>query len=244
MAFSVIENHIFACRSGVAEAVADIVAEALAVNNSVARAPIPGVIVCPDASAPIKRSEVALGGEFDFSAAEFNISLGVHTVDFLIVIKSLFIVCPRRGDYHRVVIIIAFEENIKIQFSVKRALLVMPHKASAALFVNERKAAIIRLFIDVSLCAVRGHIQRAHRHYKGSHKIVFLVFIKIIERGVGKSHISVVGNNSSKSIAVIVNDNIIIPFLDSHSVGFYVKRAVFRNKLVCPAGLEQRAVEA
>lgn len=51
---SVIENHIFACGICITEAVTEIEAERLAVNNIVSRTPVPSVVISPDTSAPVK----------------------------------------------------------------------------------------------------------------------------------------------------------------------------------------------
>ena len=59
MRFAVVENDIFAGSGGIAEAVAQIKAEWLAVNNPVARSPVPGIVIGPNAPPPVQSAEVA-----------------------------------------------------------------------------------------------------------------------------------------------------------------------------------------
>ena len=72
MSLSVIKYDIFACRRGIAEAVSDIKAERFAVYNSVSGAPIPCVIICPYASAPVESAKIRCRVKFIVSAVKWR----------------------------------------------------------------------------------------------------------------------------------------------------------------------------
>src|SRR5690606_39009988 len=51
------EDHVFGGRRGVAEAVADVETEGLSLGDAGGRAPVPDIVVGPDAAAPVEHAE-------------------------------------------------------------------------------------------------------------------------------------------------------------------------------------------
>ena len=111
MSLTVIKNHVFTCGRCVTETVTDIKTETVTVNLSRARTPIPNIIIGPNTSAPIKTSKVCFRRKFIHFSVIHYLAGSTHTINFLIVIKRLFIRFKRSGNYHSV-IIKTFESDI------------------------------------------------------------------------------------------------------------------------------------
>ena len=101
MRLAVIEQHIFGCRRRIAETIADIEAEAASVcEYRLSRTPVPGIIVSPDTASPVQsRQSAVLRPEPVFPAAQCNDSVGAQAVDFLVVIKMVFLRKRRSNDH-------------------------------------------------------------------------------------------------------------------------------------------------
>ncbi len=100
MGDAVIKNDIFACGGGIAETIADIKSERHAVNLTGAGTPIPNIVICPNSPAPIKSCKIKFPVESNQLTVIFNFTRSTQSVDFLIVIKRFFILCPRSGNNH------------------------------------------------------------------------------------------------------------------------------------------------
>src|SRR5690606_4099276 len=85
---ALMKNHVLACSRGIAEAIADIETEGTAVKQTRGRAPIPGVVVDPDAAAPVEHARGARRVEAVFDAPCLDLAARGHAVDLLVVIEG------------------------------------------------------------------------------------------------------------------------------------------------------------
>lgn len=81
--FAVVEDHIFACGGRIAKTVAQVPAESRAVFEiGLQTAPIPRVVISPNAASPVERGKRVFCIEGADFVAEREAALGAHAVDF------------------------------------------------------------------------------------------------------------------------------------------------------------------
>ena len=243
MGFAVIEKHVFARCRGVAEAVADIEAEAASiVKDHLTAAPIPCIVIGPDSSAPVKRCKRAvLLIEFPSNISEGHCARCSHAVDFLIIIKMLILV-KRRGDSHTLLGNIC-QRNIKAQ-ELARVAVIAVCAIETACFTVVFKSHVTCAdgCVNIALLACGGQIHFAHRE-SSDLTVVHLkrLVAEAQQRNAQAAYIAAVGNCKTKA-AVLIADIIVVPLLDSEFGSFNIISAVIPVKLLRKARLCNIAV--
>lgn len=144
MGLALVEKHIFCVGAGVAEAVADVEAEGLAVRKARGGAPVPSVVVRPHAPAPVQHAEGSRGVKGICLRAQRHGSGGAHTVDLLVVVEM-----PRlwegRTDDHGLLRLVG-ERHVHVD-GVPAPEVVHVGGESAAAFLY-RKLQLVPLALD------------------------------------------------------------------------------------------------
>ncbi len=99
VSFAIIEKHVLACRTRIAEAVADIPTEIVTIYHAGGRAPVPSIVICPYAATPVEQTKGLSVLELIDIPTNLRITACMHAVDFLIEIE-MRILLERRADYH------------------------------------------------------------------------------------------------------------------------------------------------
>lgn len=99
---AVVEYHIFTGGGGIAKAVADVEADGVAVDDALACAPVPGVVIGPHAATPVQKGEGVVRGEGVGVICEGCMSFGAHGDDFLVVVECGGFFGEGGGDNHGV----------------------------------------------------------------------------------------------------------------------------------------------
>ena len=84
MDLSIVKNDIFRCGTGIAKAITNVEPKAVSVYVCIAGSPIPGIIIGPDAPAPIQRSKVGSRVKLIAFSIKQKIPRCPHAVYFLI----------------------------------------------------------------------------------------------------------------------------------------------------------------
>ena len=238
--FAVVEDDVFRCCGGVAESVAYVEAEAVAVDIGVAGAPEPRVVVCPYAAAPVKGAEVGLGVELVVLAVEFHPAACAHAVDLLVVVEVAFLV--PRGGYHKAVHVRLLKADVALEFlSVHEVVKTAFNGASAFLHIKTHLKALV--FISCGAGGgIGGKSDLAHREgVEHCLRMLPRLFPECQKRYRLKPDVAVVrdGEGSCKAVA---QDKVVVPLLDAPFGGLYHLPVVFLDHSAGPAGLAEVSV--
>ena len=87
MDLTIINQNILCCRRSIAKTVAQIKTKGYAIHQSGSRAPVPGIAISPDTSAPVQHAKRVSGIKLIGMIAYCDCAAGPHTIDFLVEIK-------------------------------------------------------------------------------------------------------------------------------------------------------------
>ena len=234
---SVVEEHVLRGGGGVAETVADVEAEGHTVKVRIAAAPVPGIVVGPDAPAPVQGAEIRLGIKGIADAVVCHPARGPHAVDLLIIIKML-VLGPGGGDDHGLHIGLG-EDDVAVEG------LVLPEPlevAGDAPLPRPRRKAHLEPFILVDGLAAAGiarQLQLAQGEGVEDRLRVLPRLFAQTQQGHGlQADIPVVGDGESTR-EVPAHDQVVVPLLDTPGRGLDPAAVVFLYQVPGPAGLGQ-----
>ena len=101
MSDMIVEQHVFGGGFCVAKTISDIEAKGVSIQIRISGSPVPGIIICPYAAAPIQRAEICRRVKLVTDSVVLHIAGSAHAVDFLIIVKMLIPV-PGSGNHHGV----------------------------------------------------------------------------------------------------------------------------------------------
>ena len=108
------EEHVLRSCARVAEAIAEVEADSMAVLHALRHAPVPRVVTRPHAAAPIEQAECRLRVERVVQAAYAERTHGPHGDDLLVVIERGGVFCPRCRNDHGITRLV-IEDDFGVQ---------------------------------------------------------------------------------------------------------------------------------
>ena len=187
-----VEQHVLTGGVGVAEAVTDVEAKRFAVHDPVPVSPVPGVVISPNATAPIERTEACFRRKFKAAASERHHAGGGHAIDLLIVIECTGRIkggCDHHGIHRRL---------SKCKFKFQRVFSKEARKpAGKAAFTGLHPKRHLHTLISIkriARAACFGQPVFPHRE-RGKHRGgLFPRFFKLQHRSGNQPHIGIVRN--------------------------------------------------
>ena len=240
MPFSVIEEHILGSSRRVAEPVSDIETEGLSLDDPIPGSPVPAVIVGPDSAPPVKRSEVSFTIEHILLPVEFHPAARAHDVDFLIIVEGVLLLLPGSRDDHRIHVRLFQLDPAPEGLSI----LEIPEPAGdrpLSLTLPECHGEPSVVVADRTAVGARRKIEFSHRKRVEDRLRMFPALFEIKQGYRLQTDIAVVGERERTGEPVI-QDKIIVPFLDPHFRRADRISVIDLKQLSGPSGLRERAV--
>ena len=237
---ALVKEHVLARGARVAEAVADVEAEALPVDEPGGAAPVPRVFVRPHAAPPVEHGEAVrrVEGVGAVVVAVGHRALGTHTVDLLIVVEVLVLV-KGRGDDHGLRRDVR-ERDLRVQRALGAKVFHLRDEHAAVSLILEENAVVPAGAAHVAGLAALGQAdaavgEGAHRAFRDLPALVE------IDEGDGvEPHVAVVRDGQGEGKVAVV-DAVVVPLLDAHFAGLDVAAAIDGQQGLGVAGFGQAA---
>lgn len=218
VALPVKEDHIFAGLVVVAEAVADVEAEFVSARQDrLQTAPVPSVVVRPDASAPVEGAEgLFVGAKAVLLVSQFEIPVGGHAVDLLIEIEVL--VFLKGSGYHHTLLRLVGEGHIEDKVLLVVAELgVCAVETPLAVRILKSHLHLARLPGDVAGNRSKRKLHLAHREQERRALGDLPRPGEVHHRRAESADISHIRDGQTQS-AVVVSHIVVVPLLEPRFV--------------------------
>ena len=240
MTLPIIEKHIFARRAGVAEAIADIEAKGLPVDDPIAGAPVPAVIIGPYAAAPVECAEIRLRMKDIFLSIKDRLSARAHTVDLLVVIKCCLSLLPWRCNHHGV-----HRRLLECDIAGKGLTIAEIFEITAdtafPIGLDEFHRQTLIPVNDIPFDRGGGHLHLSHREGVEDGLRMLPRLCKIEQRNGLQPDIPIVGQGEGAGEPV-AEHQIIIPFLNAEFRCLDRPAVIHLHQILRPARLNQTAL--